>query len=222
MKKDAYLIIGSVTLLIVIFVGAMMLYKKNNPNVNSGSIEQATQRVEMSVLVKEWSPSIGPTISRVVVVEFLDPECESCRAMHPIVKKLLKDYEGRIRYVLRYMPLHKNSVVAARWLEAAKEQGKFWEALNILFEKQPEWASHHAPQPERIPVILQTVGIDVVRGAKVKEQTEIGTRVEEDKKDGTMAGVTGTPSFFVNGRMLMDLGDAPLRRMIEEEMNSKN
>ncbi|MBP7843515.1 MAG: thioredoxin domain-containing protein [Proteobacteria bacterium] len=221
MKKDFYLIVGVVALVASLFFGAQLIYKKTTTSVENGAQPQLPLRADLSLLVKDWSPNLGPSMSRIIVVEFLDPECESCSAMHPIVKAVLKDYEGRIRYVLRYMPFHKNSELAAKWLEAAREQGKFWEALNILFEKQAEWAAHHSPRPELIPSILKDIGINVKQAIVALENPEFEKRIRQDKEDGTRAGVTGTPTFFVNGRVLQNLGDAPLRALIEEELNAQ-
>ena len=154
-------------------------------------------------------------------VEFLDPECESCRVMHPYLKAILKEYEGRVHYILRYMPLHGNSVYAASMLEAAREQGKYWEALDALFEQQPAWADHHTPKPELVPQILGKLGLDVERLNADAKNPAIAARIEQDRKDGQQLGVRGTPTFFVNGRMLDELGDGPLRQAIESVLGAK-
>jgi protein-disulfide isomerase len=216
MKKEIYIIIGVVLVAVAVFFGASKFYKSSAVDNFAGVDKSADE-----LLVKDWSPTIGPIMARVVVVEFLDPECESCRAMHPIVKRVLKQYEGRIRYVVRYMPYHQNSQLAASWLEAAGEQGKYWEALDALFEAQPAWAAHHAPRPELIPNILKGVGVNVEQAALAKNNPEIEKRIVQDKKDGTRAGVTGTPTFFINGKALMQLGESPLINAIEAELNAK-
>jgi protein-disulfide isomerase len=216
MKKESYIIGGVLFLAVVLFVGVAKYYNKSEVASNQPA---ESGRVSSSLLVKDWSPSHGPVMARVVLVEFLDPECESCRAMHPIVKRVLARYEGRIRYVIRYMPYHHNSKLAASWLEAAGEQGKYWQALDALFEAQPAWGSHHAPRPELIPGILKSIGVDVDLAAKAKDNPEFQTRFDQDEKDGVEAGVTGTPTFFVNGKMVMQLGEAPLVSAIESELN---
>ena len=70
------------------------------------------------------SPSKGPRDAKVTIVEFLDPECEACRAMFPIVERLMGEYQGQVRLVVRYLPLHPNSALAASALEAAGEDRK--------------------------------------------------------------------------------------------------
>ena len=221
MKKEIYPILVILILVAVIFSTAIFFYKNSNSEVGEASKSQATSRVSNDVLLRDWSPSIGPTMSRVVIVEFLDPECESCRAMHPLLKEVLKRYEGRVRYVLRYMAYHQNSELAARWLEAAREQNLYWESLDALFESQPEWAAHHAPRPDLIPQILKSVGVDVEKARLAKDNPKFADWISKDKADGTSAGVSGTPTFFVNGMMLKELGETPLVTLIEAELNGK-
>jgi protein-disulfide isomerase len=74
-----------------------------------------------SRLVRPDSPALGSADAPVTVVEFVDPECESCGAFHPTLKSILRDYGGRVRLVVRYMPFHPNSRLAAAFTEAAGE-----------------------------------------------------------------------------------------------------
>ncbi len=217
MKRDIYVVVGIVALVAAAVIGATFLYKKNvAPQVQA-------PRADRALLLGDGdSPSIGPIMAKVQVIEFLDPECESCRAMHPIVKSILKDYEGRIRYTLRYMPLHGNSVYASTMLEAAREQSRYWEALDALFERQDEWGAHHNPRPDLIPVILKAVGLDINKLKAFADKPETKARVQNDKEDGVKLGVNGTPTFFVNERQLQELGEGPLRALIDEELAAAN
>jgi protein-disulfide isomerase len=216
MKKDIYVLMGVGALILSAFLGAFLLY--NRSQRASDSLAEDFPRADNARLLSSDSPTLGPSMARVTVVEFLDPECESCAAMYPIVKRLLKEYEGRIRLVVRYMPFHGNSTYAASALEAAREQGKYWEALSVLFEKQSEWASHHDPKPELIPKLLQSVGLDMASFKRDAKKAEYVSKIERDKQDGMAVGVTGTPTFFVNGRMLLELGYEPLKSLIDEEL----
>ena len=223
MKKNIYLVLGIFILAVSFFWGASYFYKKNQDVQTTGPESNSQNTVaDLSLLIRDWSPTLGPSLARIVIVEFLDPECESCRAMHPILKNVLKDYPGTVRYILRYMPLHQNSTAAAAWLEATREQDKYWESLDVLFEKQPEWADHHSPRPDLVPKFLKSIGVDTKRAALTKNQQEIIGRIQKDKEDGARLGVTATPTFFVNGQRLLELGDTSLRALIEEEMLRKS
>lgn len=165
--------------------------------------------------VRAHSPTYGNTMSRVTVVQWFDPECESCRMVHPIFKKIVDRYKNRVHFVLRYMPYHQGSMYAAAALEEARELGKFDQALDLLFEKQPEWGDHHQPRPELISTYLEGIGIpkeNLEREAVIKKH---GDKIKIDEADGMRVGVRGTPTFFVNGQMLEQLGEQPLIDTIE-------
>jgi protein-disulfide isomerase len=78
-------------------------------NANSSSAPSVAE----STLIRADSPAMGNKDAKVTLVEFLDPECEACGAIHPMVKELKFKYESKMRFVVRYMPLHGNSVLAA-------------------------------------------------------------------------------------------------------------
>ena len=161
------------------------------------------------------SPSYGNMMARVVVHEWLDPECEGCRAMHPIFQKIVADYSNRVHFIVRYMPLHKNSLYASAVLEEARELGKFNEALDILFEKQPEWGDHRNPRPELIPTYLEPLGIPKEKLERSYVVQKHGAKIKRDEDAAVRAGATGTPSFFVNGQKVATLSDQALRREID-------
>jgi protein-disulfide isomerase len=177
-------------------------------------------------LVRPDSPSLGAADAPVTLVEFYDPECESCAAFAPVVKKIMKDYNGKIRLVTRYMPLHPNSITAASFTEAAGEQGKYWEAQDLLFQKQGEWGTKHgqpasAPKPN-INLLFDKygaeLGLDVNKAGKAIMEKRFDAKIERDRKDGQSLGVRRTPTFFVNGRELARFAEADLRALIDEEL----
>ena len=177
-------------------------------------------------LVREDSQTMGPADAKVTLVEFYDPECESCASFAPVVKKIYSDYGGKVRLVMRYMPLHKNSITAANFLEAAGEQGKYWEAQDLLFKKQGEWGEKHgAPPDPNAPSInllfdkyAKELGIDMDKARASINARKFDEKISRDRKDGQDLGVRKTPSFFVNGRELARFGEADLRSLIDEEM----
>ncbi|MDQ3256186.1 MAG: DsbA family protein [Acidobacteriota bacterium] len=184
-------------------------------------------------LVRPDSPSLGPADAPVTLVEFLDPECESCGAFSPVVKKILKDYDGRVRLVVRYMPLHPNSRLAASYTEAAGEQGKYWEMQELLFRRQNEWGEIHGHGPqvaaaavrrEQAPVLFERyaaeLGLDVARVRAAVAENRYAAKVERDMKDGQSLGVSKTPTFFVNGRVLMRFSQQDLKALIDEELKN--
>ena len=227
MRKEV--IILSVVAAVVIvagFVGAgyyrssVQSERKPMNTANTNATANAGQ------LIRPDSPTLGPADAKITLVEFYDPECESCAAFAPTVKKIMKDYEGKIRLVARYMPLHPNSATAASFTEAAGEQGKYWQAQDFLFQKQPEWGTKHGGTPDpNAPSINQLfdkyareLGLDLDKAAVAIKERRYDAKIERDRKDGQSLGVRRTPTFFVNGRELVRFGEADLRALIEEEL----
>jgi protein-disulfide isomerase len=171
-----------------------------------------------ALLIRPHSPTQGPAQAPVTIVEFFDPECEACRAMYPIVKQVMADFDGRVRLVIRYMPLHRNSVYAATLLEAARAQNKYWEFLEVVLARQPEWADHAAPRPELLMTYAPLAGLDAARLQTASADPQIRARIEQDTRDGTALGANRTPTFFINGRPLLRLGYAELRAAVQAEL----
>jgi protein-disulfide isomerase len=228
MKKEVK-ILGAIALLAIIgaLVGASY-YRSSVQNERVGGNSNGGGRSSLvtETLVRPDSPTLGPADAPVTLVEFLDPECESCAAFAPAVKKIIKDYDGKIRFVVRYMPLHPNSLKAATLLEAAGEQGKYWQMQDYLFQKQPEWGTRHgppsaAPQPD-VNALFDKYAIDMgLDTAQVKaavSENRFQAKLQRDLKDGQTLGVRQTPTFFVNGRRLARFSETDLRALIDEEL----
>ncbi|MEW6361484.1 MAG: thioredoxin domain-containing protein [Acidobacteriota bacterium] len=226
MRKEVK-ILGAVAL--VVIIGAVIganFYRSSvqneritsNSNSNKGNVNAET-------LVRPDSPTMGPADAPVTLVEFLDPECESCAAFAPAVKKIMKDYDGKIRLVVRYMPLHPNSLSAATFTEAAGEQGKYWQAQDMLFQKQPEWGTKHGPNagpPADINALFKKyaaeLGLDMSKMDAAFAENRYNSKIQRDLKDGQTLGVRQTPTFFVNGRRLARFSESDLRALINEEL----
>lgn len=177
---------------------------------------QASER-----LVRTDSPTLGPADAPVTVVEFFDPECESCRAIEPDLMRLLSKYQGQVRLVARYFPLHANSLLAAGTIEAAAQQGeeKRWRMREYLFDKQPEWGEQQTSQKDKFLGYAQDMGLDLGPVEATLGSTAVRDLVERDRQDGEALGVTGTPTFFVNGQPLTQLSVTALEEAIQEALN---
>lgn len=229
MKKEVK-ILGAIVIVVVIaaIVGANY-YRSSEQNVritNSNSSGNSTNNaVNLETLIRPDSPTLGAADAKITLVEFLDPECESCAAFAPVVKKLMKDYDGKIRLVVRYMPLHPNSLSAATFTESAGEQGKYWQAQELLFQKQPEWGTKHGPQtsaPADINALFKKyateLGLDTKKMDAAFAENRYSAKLQRDLKDGQTLGVRQTPTFFVNGRKLARFSEADLRALIDDEL----
>jgi protein-disulfide isomerase len=218
-----------VAIAFVVIIGAIIgasYYRNSVQNapviVNNGG----KSSVNAETLVRPDSPTLGAADAKVTLVEFLDPECEACAAFSPVIKKILKDYEGKVRLVVRYMPLHPNSARAATLTEAAGEQGKYWEMQELLFQKHAEWGERHGAPPSAQPANIDAlfekyamqIGLDIEKVNSAIMENRYKEKLERDRRDGQALGVRKTPTFFVNGRMLMRFSEYDLRALIDDEL----
>ena len=225
--KNKFFLISII--IVILFTGAFWGLSKNfknkDPNLLNNQVQSVNTNGSFQVapignntLVKPHAPIKGNISAKVTVVEFLDPECEACSATYPFVKKIMQEFANDIRLVVRYMPYHKNSIYAANILEGARTQGKYWEALELLFAHQDKWANHHNPNPDLIPEVLAPLKLDMAKIVTNAKNGKYNAQILEDEADGKLAGVTGTPTFFVNGHQLQELGYESLRGAIIDNL----
>lgn len=170
-------------------------------------------------LVRDHSPVLGPKDAPVTIVEFFDPACEACRAFHPIVKDIMATYPDRVRVVLRYAAFHPPSEKAVRLLEAARLQGKFEPVLERLLETQPRWAPH-GRTPADMWTLLDGIDLNIDRARSDSLMPDIVAVLNQDAADVKAVGVSGTPTFFVNGKSLEEFGPDQLRELVKSEVDA--
>ncbi|MDH3629139.1 MAG: thioredoxin domain-containing protein [Acidobacteriota bacterium] len=214
-KQKLVLVLGAVGLLVGGFILATSLF--NNQRAEElASIEKASP-VD-NAFVRGYAQRLGPRDAKVTLVEFLDPGCESCAAMSPHVKAILDAHPGQVQLVLRYIPLHQGADTAVKMLEAARKQGKYWETLQLMFDTQSVWASHHHPEPEKLLEILPSLGLDMTRLELEMQGIDIAHILQQDMADATTLGVRKTPTFFVNGKPLTRFGVPQLQALVASEV----
>ena len=211
MKKQLLIPLGVFVLLVLVIT--VLVNKSPQENESAQSIGESAAE-----LVREYSPIKGAKSAKVTLVEFLDPACETCRIFSPFVKDLLASHPGKVKLVVRHAPFHHGSDVMVKILEAAKEQGKYWETLEVMLESQPNWTSNHKAQPEKVWKYLEGIGLDVKKARRDMESPKIAERVKQDIADTIGLKIQKTPSFFVNGKPLAVFGYEPLRKLVEEEV----
>ncbi len=138
----------------------------------------------------------GPEAAPVTLVEYGDFECPFCGQAEPVLRELLRDH-GDVRYVWRHLPLtdvHPNAELAAEAAEAAAEQGAFWEMHDRLLEHQD------ALSPRDLVEHAKELGLDTETFTERLRRHADGGRVAEDVDSADLSNVSGTPTFFVNGR----------------------
>ena len=141
---------------------------------------------------------------KVTLVEFLDFECESCRAAYPFVEQLREQYAGEVTFVLRYFPIpsHTNANNAAYAVESAARQGKLEEMYRRMYDTQAEWGESQDSKAALFRTFAEDLGLDMEQYDADVASPEVAARVRKDVDDGVRLGVTGTPSFYLNGEPL--------------------
>jgi Na+/H+ antiporter NhaA len=138
----------------------------------------------------------GPMAAPVTVVEYGDFECPYCGRAEPVVRELLREF-GDVRYVWRHLPLtdvHPRAQLAAEAAEAADEQGAFWEMHDLLLAHQD------ALRPDDLIGYAERLGLDLERFTGDLGEHAGAMRVADDVDSADLSGVSGTPTFFINGR----------------------
>lgn len=207
--------LAAVALLVMVFVVATVGYKSEQTARSTQLAEQNRER-----LVRMHSPTLGEATAPVVIVEFLDPACETCRAFYPLVKEMMAANPDRIRLVLRYAPFHTGSDKVVAVLEAARKQGKFWPALEALLATQAEWAPAHTPRVDLVWAHLDGLGLDLERLRADMDTPAIAQVIARDLEDARALNVTKTPEFFVNGKPLPSFGFQQLKALVDQALSA--
>jgi Na+/H+ antiporter NhaA len=138
----------------------------------------------------------GPVDAPVTVVEYGDFECPYCGQAEPVLRELLRDFAD-VRYVWRHLPLndvHPRTQLASEAAEAAADQGAFWEMHDLLLDHQD------ALRPDDLVGYARQLGLDVDRFTDALRTHGGAGRIAEDVDSADLSGVSGTPTFFINGR----------------------
>jgi protein-disulfide isomerase len=170
-------------------------------------------RVEVSV---DGAPFKGPAKAPVTIVEFSDFHCPFCRRVLPTLAQIESKYGEKVKLVFRDFPidnLHPGASKAHEAARCANEQGKFWAYHDKLFAAPPK------SSPEIFKALAKEVGLDgtfetCFDGGKYQAD------IKKDIEEGNRVGVTGTPAFFINGRLIS--GAQPLEafaRIIDDELS---
>ncbi len=161
-------------------------------------------------------PAFGPKDAPVTIVEFSDFECSHCANAGAELHKVYLEFEGKIRIVFRQYPLrviHEKAWKAAEASLCAAEQEKFWEMHNLLFSGQDKL------DPEGLKEKAGQLGLDQDSFDKCLDSGRYSDAVDLDLVEGSRAGVSGTPSIFVNGRPLEErVSYESIRQMVLEEL----
>jgi protein-disulfide isomerase len=159
---------------------------------------------------------LGPKSAKVVLVEFADYECPYCQRVAPDVKKLKEEYGDRVAFTYKDFPLpnHSRAEKAAEAARCASKQNKFWEFHDELFHSKEL-------DVDQLKAQARALQLDSAQFDKCLDSGDQAAAVAKDKKEGLRLGISGTPSFFVNGHYLSGALDyAGLREVIDQQLTT--
>jgi protein-disulfide isomerase len=198
-----YLLLGAVA---VIGGGALFLSARNRP----ASVLSWDGPAPAPAADGFSGYTMGSDSAPVEITEFLDFECPACAMFATIQFPTVRDQliaTGRVRWRSRDLPLsgHKYSRFSAHAAHCAAEQGKYWEMHDALFGNH-SWAQTGKDPGGLFRQMAQGVGVEVARYDECMESARYAGRIEASRQEGERLGSTGTPSFFVNGRLVQTRG----------------
>lgn len=196
------LLVGASALGLVTFGGGAFILNRQR-QTEAETLAAAPPAVDASLLVRAHSPSFGPKEAPVTLVEFFDPSCEACRAFHPVIQEIRRQFPKQVHIVLRYTVFHEGSDEAVRILETSRIQDKFEPVLDALLKEQPRWAVHGAPQLDLAWQVAKSAGLDLERARAERLLPAITGVLNQDSADVQAVDVRQTPTFFLNGRRLV-------------------
>ncbi|MBN2386332.1 MAG: DsbA family protein [Anaerolineales bacterium] len=180
-----------------------------------------TEEVRIYDVSSDDDPALGPEDAPITIIEFSDYQCPFCARWHSeVFDRLMANYPGQIRFVYRDFPLtsiHPGAMPAAEAANCANEQGAFWAYHEALFSYQYEFSNAGLLQ------YAVDLGLDSEAFSACLESHRYQDEVQADAQYALMVGVQSTPTFFINGRIV--IGAQPyeiFKQIIDEEMAGGN
>jgi protein-disulfide isomerase len=225
--SNSFLIPGAIVVAGVLIAGAV--FYTNAPRPGGGAVPNlATVQAPAAPHVlggdlTDDDPFLGSPDAPVVIVEFSDFQCPFCGRLYQNALPQIKEQyikTGKVKFVYRDFPLssiHNMAQKAAEASECADEQGQFWAYHDLLFERQQSLSV------ENFKTWAGELGLNTSQFDECLDSGKYVDEVQKDFRDGQIAGVTGTPGTFINGRLVP--GAVPFstfEAIIEEELKKAN
>jgi protein-disulfide isomerase len=160
------------------------------------------------------APFKGPADAPVTIVVFTDFQCPYCARATEVLDQMVAAYPKRVKLVFKNFPLRSHAYArqAAAAALAADRHGKFWPFHDRLF------AAYNRITPEKIKEIAESLGFSEPEFSREAADPAIAARIQQDLLDGRNAGVRGTPTIFINGRLLQDRSPEGFKSAIAREL----
>ncbi len=228
-ESKVLLIIGLITVLII-GGGIGLLGHSSSPSPTPSS----TTPVNQQLLIRPDSfrttlpidQSVNPQtaatssaqLTKVTIVEFGDFECPACAQAEPVVKQVMREYQGKVTYVFRNFPLpqHQYAMVAAEAAEAAGAQGKFWQMYDKLYSNQNQWVQNSKPM-DYFSQYAQQIGLNTNQFTADVNGNKYQDKIQQDYSDAVALQISYTPTFYING---VQMNGTPTLQQFQTQINA--
>lgn len=196
------------------------LAKQGIPSDNNQPVRQAPPPEDVNKVYEIEigdSPVLGSKDAPVMIVEFSDLQCPFCSRFHGPVMEAVKQYPGKVSYMLKNFPLsfHQQAVPAARATLAAKEQGKYFEMVDAILTDNKDLSD------DRLKALAKQIGLNEKKfwDDFTGKAAEYDAIIQKDMQLGSSVDVRGTPTFFINGKKTFARDTASYKREIDQILN---
>lgn len=171
---------------------------------------------------RENDITLGNSKATVVITEYADFQCPACASYNPLVNKMLKDYDGKIKVVYRFFPLsiHKNAKISGQTAYAAFKMGKFGEMKDLLYENQPSWEGLNDPKQIFIAYAKDLV-LDTGKFEALMNSDEAKKAVDSGEKEAVGLGLNSTPTFFLGNKQILPRDESQFKKLIDTELKNQ-
>lgn len=185
--KNPWVIIGIITVLL--FGGAVWY--------SGASAEKSNEGVVIQQNIK------GNSEAETKLVKYSDFQCPACAAFYPVVEEILADHGDSLSFEYKHFPLpiHNNAQAAALAAEAAGQQGEFFAMHDLIFDNQTEWSQAAVPGVF-FAQYAEEIGLDMDEFTRHQNSSILRDKVRDEFAEGREMGITGTPTFFLNGQRM--------------------
>lgn len=193
---------------VVIAAGILLLlvFSSGNSGLNVNSVDANTIQKATSQDGNIADHVFGKIGSKVTLIEYGDFQCPPCGEIYPVVKSISEQYKNQLQYVFRNFPiadLHPNAKAAAASAEAAGLQGKYWEMHDKIYETQSDWSNLSATERTKFfDNLASELNLNIKKFDADMSASSTTDKISYDIALGTKSSVSGTPSFFLNGKKL--------------------
>lgn len=205
-------------LIVILFIAGFLFFKTQSPGKGTETIQQSDQQAparptELKIAKPTESDHwTGSKDAKFVLVEYSDLECPFCKSIHPTLKRLLTENEGKIAWVFRHYPLsfHAKAQKLAEAVECASDQdgdNAFWKMTEVIYNKMPDI------ELTGMADLANSIGLDGAALQTCMDSGKLAQKVKDQQAEGTKAGVQPTPSTVIynvaTGKTLLVEGDLP-------------